>query len=634
MAWPSAVSGRARRWYMLLRVTWHGVDYRFAVSPLSIPSTAGVVAHLPGLTVGAFSETFQFLSGSVDRQSVPASVLWPDDIAAAVAAGYRLDTAEAELSVWVEGTAYEARRVLLVGRVMQPSYGARGEPVQFSVEAPPWNDQGTWPELLTSPVSFDGTFESQSLGPSSVGTRYRVTNDLKGKTAGLCIGNPGNLNQTKRTVPAAWPANQAAGISDDTRPGAYTTMRYGSKFESNGVTAKGNPAGAFPTQLCLCGHATQAGGYGGDGTQTVRGSSGLDDAPLAVLFNEDGQYVTALVPYHTQLGGRTVTAVNLYDYFNTRSEVRYNLSAASISGGSVSPLGADNATSADPARILGDRIGYTFVSAHSNFDTFYGLNSGRQTGPLKTVHDLLALVLSSSSLPVDWPRLHAALDRIPVFDVEGYVDERVAVWDFVSRELLPLLPMTLRNGPRGLYALTADMGATVADSIGTLRAGVDCFRLGVIQYERRLADLDGVIEVEAGRNGTQPARTVTADGSTMIQSIRARLALESSVPGRPISRVGMSSTHTGQTTQTIKAPWLAGETGAQYVAHQRLAYRSAQIRSVRYELTPEFIELEVGDLVRLVDASVSIDGPAYLSTLSIDASRIVGTFSLYEPVLR
>lgn len=96
----------------------------------------------------------------------------------------------------------------------------------------------------------------------------------------------------------------------------------------------------------------------------------------------------------------------------------------------------------------------------------------------------------------------------------------------------------------------------------------------------------------------------------------------------------MSSTHTGQTTQTIKAPWLAGETGAQYVAHQRLSYRSAQIRSVRYELTPEFIELEVGDLVRLVDPSVSIDGPAYLSTLEIDASRIVGTFSLYEPVLR
>ena len=634
MAWPSFVSGRARRWHMLLRVTWHGRDYRFSVEPLSISGTGGAVPHLPGLSVGGFTETFQFLSGSVDRQSVPASVLWPGDVAAAVAAGYRLDTAEAELAVWVEGTSYEQRRVLLVGRVMQPSYGARGEPVQFSVEAPPWNDQGTWPDLVTGAQSYKSTFVSQSLGSTSPGTRAGIIADLQGKTAPFVVGNPGNLNQTRRTLAASVFADQAPDVSDATRPGALTTIRYGSMFENNGVTSKGNPPGSFPTQLVLCGHATHAGGYGGDGTQKIRGSAGLEDAPIAVLFNADGQYVTGLVPYHTTVGGRTVTAVNLYDYLNTRSEVRYNESAASISGGTVSPLVATNATSADPSRNLGDEIGFTFVSAHDDFDTFYGLNNGRQTGPLKSVHDLLALTLSASSLPVDWPRLYAALDRLPSFDVEGYVDERVKVWDFVSRELLPLLPMTLRNGPKGLYALTADMGATVADSIGTLRAGVDCYRVGVIQYERRLADLTGIIEVEAGRNGNQPAMTVTADGSTMVQSVRARLAQESSVPGRAISRVQQASTYTGQTTTTIKAPWLAGETGAQYVAHQKLAYRAAQIRTVRYQLAAEFVELEVGDLVRLVDPAVSIDGPAYLSTLEIDASRIVGTFSLYEPVQR
>lgn len=603
MAWPSAVSGRARRWYMLLRVTWHGVDYRFAVSPLSIPSTAGVVAHLPGLTVGAFSETFQFLSGSVDRQSVPASVLWPDDIAAAVAAGYRLDTAEAELSVWVEGTAYEARRVLLVGRVMQPSYGARGEPVQFSVEAPPWNDQGTWPELLTFQAGMTPATMPSSIGGGGA-TTVALARDIRsnGRAAPTVIGNPGNLDTVKRTPTVSEDIEDNEDLWRSTAPGSVSSITVG------------RTTGTFtvPGMLILAGHATEAGAYGG-----VDLDIATDDVPLVNLYNADGEWLTSTVPFHTTIGGRTCTVASLVDSF----------ASAASSGTQTSVRGMGTA-------VLQDSYGFTFLSAHSDFATFHGLTNGRQTGPLKTVHDLLALVLSSSSLPVDWPRLYAALDRIPVFDVEGYVDERVAVWDFVSRELLPLLPMTLRNGPRGLYALTADMGATVADSIGTLRAGVDCFRLGVIQYERRLADLDGVIEVEAGRNGTQPARTVTADGSTMIQSIRARLAQESSVPSRPISRVGMSSTHTGQTTQTIKAPWLAGETGAQYVAHQRLSYRSAQIRSVRYELTPEFIELEVGDLVRLVDPSVSIDGPAYLSTLEIDASRIVGTFSLYEPVLR
>jgi hypothetical protein len=633
MSWPAVVTGRARRWHFLLRVSWHGADYFFASEALS-PS--GGSPHLPSLAVGAYSETFQFLSQSVDRQSVPVSVLWPGNIAAAVAAGFRLDTSEAELSVWVEGTAYTSRRVLLVGRVMQPTYGAPAEPVRFSIEAPPWVDQGTWPDLLSSPKSYDANFVSQSLGSTSVGTRTRVLADLSGKTAPLVVGNPGNLNQTRRTNPSSVFASQAPDIFGSTRPGSFTSMTYGSVFESNGVTALGNPAATFDTLLVLCGHATQAGANGGDGTQKVRGSIGLEDAPIAVLFNSDGQYVTGLVPHHATIGGRVCTVVNLYDYRNTRAEVRYNESGYPISTGSgqITPLVATNATSADPARILGDQVGFTFVSAHDSHDTFYGLADPKSAGPLLYVQQLLGLVLSSSSLPVDWPRLFAALDRIPSFGVEGYIDERVGVWEFVSRELLPLLPMSLRTGPRGLYALTADLTATVADTIGTLRAGADCWRVGGIQYERRLADLTGTIEVELGNYAGQPTRTITADGSTMMQGLRARLAQESSVVGRQISRVQQSPTHSGQTTTTIKAPWLSGETGGQYVAHQHLAHRSAQIRTVRYQLAPEFLDLEVGDLVRLTDPEVSIDGPAYLSTLEIGEARIVGTFSLYEPVTR
>ena len=636
MAWPASVSGRARRWHFLVRVTWHGRDYHFAESALAPSGTDGAVAHVPTLSVGGYSETFQYLSQTVDRQSVPVSVLWPDDVAAAVAAGYRLDTAQAELAVWVEGTSYEARRVLLVGNVQQPSYGAQGERVTFSIEAPPWVDLGTWPDLLSSPREYTATITSQSRGSISVGGREGVLDDLRGGLAGMCVGNPGNLNQTRRTNPSSVFASQAPGIFERTRPGAFSDLRYGSIFESNGVTGFGNPAGSFPAVQVLCGHATQAGAYGGDGTQVVRGSSGLDDAPLAVLFNEDGQYVTALVPFHLNLGGRVCTVVNLYDYYNTRDEVSYNQSSAPITTGtgSISPLVATNATSADPRRALGDRVGYTFVSAHDDFKTFYGLTSGAQGGPLRTVQELLGLVLSNSSLPVDWTRLFAALDRLPVFDVEGYIDERVGVWEFVSRELLPLLPISLRTGSRGLYALTADLSSTVDDAIGTLRAGLDCWRVGGIQYERRLSDLSGTIEVQCGSYKGKPIRTVTADGSSMLQGQRARLAQQSSLVGQALSRVQQAAVYSGQTTQTIKAPWLAGETGGQYVAHQRLAFQSAQIRTVRYQLAAEFIELEVGDLVRLVDSEVSIDGPAYLSTLEIDQSRIIGTFSLFEPVQR
>jgi hypothetical protein len=603
MAWPASVSGRERRWHFLCRVTFHGADYHFSTSAVSPSSSSGSIAHTPTLSVSGYSETFQYLSQSIDRQSVPVAVGWPYDIAEAVAAGFRLDTAQAELSVWIEGTAYEARRVLIVGNVQQPSYGAPGEPVTFSIEAAPWIDRGTWPDLYRFQPGQTPSSMPTSIGGAG-GTTIALNPDDRSNGIGapLVVGNPGNKDQVKRTPTISEDFEDNEDLWRDTLPGAVSSMTIG------------RTAGALPVpgMLVLCGHATEAGAYG-----SVDLDIRSDDVSLVNLYSSEGEWMTTTVPFHVEIGGRTCTVASLVDCFGT-----------------VAASGTQSAVRGITTGVGQARFGFTFLSSHRDFDTFHGLLNTAQAGPLRTVHELLALTLSSSSLPVDWPKLYAALGRLPSFGVEGYVDERVSVWDFVSRELLPLLPMSLRTGPRGLYALTADFTATVSDTIGTLRAGLDCWRVGVIQYERRLSDLTGTLEIECGSNLGQPSRTVTADGTTMLQGQRARLAQESSVVGQLLSRVQSADVAAGQTTTTIKAPWLAGETGGQYVAHQRLAYQAAQIRTVRYRLAPEFLELEVGDLVRLVDPEVHIDGPAYLSTLEIDASAIVGTFSLFEPVSR
>jgi hypothetical protein len=598
MAYPASVSGRERRWHFLVRVTWQGTDYRFSQELVSPSDSSGVVSHVPSLEVGGYSETFQFLSQTVDRQSVPVSVLWPDDVAAAVAAGYRLDTAEGELSVWIEGQRYDQRRVLLVGRVMQPSYGAKGERVSFSIEAPPWNDGGTWPDLFRFERGMTPTTVPTSISPGALS----VVEDKRttGRNAPTVIANPGNLDKVKRTAVASETIGDNIDLWRDSVPGARTGVTIG--------RTTGSPK--QPGLLMLCGHATEAGAFGSTSQNIVS-----DNTPLVNLYNAEGQWLTCTIPFHTQVGGRTVTACPIFEIVATG-------------------LGGTMLTKSLGQASTSDRFGFTFLSGHQDFDTFHGLTNTAQAGPLRTVHDLLVLVLSSSAYPVDWPRLYAALGRVPTFDVEGYLDERVGVWDFVSQQLLPLLPLSVRVGPRGLYAITADFSATVADTIGTLRAGVDCFRSGPVQYERRLRDLTGSIVVEAGNNGGQPASTVEVSPSSMVQGHRARLAQQSSVAGQILSRVQQSPTHQGQTTQTIKAPWLAGQTGAHYVATQRIAFKSAQLRTVRYELRSEFVELEVGDLVRLIDFELAIDGPAYLSTLEIDGSRISGTFTLYDPVQR
>jgi len=557
------------------------------------------VAHYGGLSVGGYSESFEAMSDRIDRQSTSVQVFWPEPVAALVAAGYRLDTAEAELYVLyvlIDGVPYESRRVLVVGRVMEPRYGSGAEPVAFSVEAPPWLDPGTWPDLLTSPTSSDSVSYEKATGAGSTRTIAgdTVVADFKGKTAPHVVGNPGNVQKRQVTTTGTAFIDEASDIISTCRPGAVTDVQIGT--DNTGITIPSSaslyPA---PSLLVLCGHATQAGAYGGDGTLAITSAfSGTPvDAPIAPLFDENGLYITALVPFHKTIAGRTCTVVNVNDYWANWFGVRHNLSADSVSVGNASGFSTNVATS-DPSRPLPDRdgkIGFCFASAHSSFATFYGAHSGRQSGPLRTVQDLLIHVLSSSAHPVDWPRLYAALERVPLFDVEGYVDERVAVWEFVSRELLPLLPLSLRRGPKGLYALVADLGATVDDAIGTIRAGYDADRTSDVQYERRLVDLTGAIEVEAGSYGGRPLDVLRVSGS-MVQARRAELAQRSSTADRALSAVYQSSGNTATSVQTIKAPWLAprtvpdlrtdragGSSGAHYVAHQRLALRSAQIRT-------------------------------------------------------
>jgi hypothetical protein len=594
MAFPAATSGRARRFHFLLRVTYGGTDYRFATDALNVPSASGTVAHAAGLSVGNYSETFQFLSQNIDRQSVSVSVLWRG-IAAQIAEGYRLDTARGELAVWVEGTNYEDRRVLVVGQCMEPSYGADSDPVAFSIEAPPWGDQGKWPDLYRFDPDDTPSTVPTSLGDLAVEPDARSTS----RTSTTVIGNPGNLDRKKRTAVESEDISANVDLWRSTVPGAVTGL-------SIGVTTG---ATKFPGLLMLCGHATQAGAYG-----SLSQDIETDDTPLVNLYDGDGQWLTTTIPFHYQFAGRTVTACPIYEIVATG----LGSTMLTKSLGDISTI---------------DSFGFTFTSGHSDFDTFYGLIDGEQDGPLRKVHELITLTLSRSSIPVDWPRLYSALSSVPNFDVEGYVNEEVSVWEFVSRELLPLMPVSLRNGPNGLYLLVADFSSTVDDTIGTLYAGRDCFRESGVQYEKRLADLSGKIEVECGSNMGQPALTVTADFQSMVQGQRAKLAKRSAYPSRLFSKIRQTSIDGNEKT-IIRAPWLAGQAGGHYVANMRLAARAAQLRTITYRLAPEYVELEAGDLVRIVDAEVSIDGPAYLSTLTIGDGVVLGTFTIYDPIMR
>lgn len=135
------------RVYFLLSIDVGGLVFRWASSPCSPVNDAGDSMHHPGaLPAFEFSRTFSLLSRDPDTRQVSMSVDFGVDVAELVQRGYDLSAASGELSVWVAGTSYDAREVLLRGVLVEPTYGEYGEPTSFTLRMDPWEDLGAVPD--------------------------------------------------------------------------------------------------------------------------------------------------------------------------------------------------------------------------------------------------------------------------------------------------------------------------------------------------------------------------------------------------------------------------------------------------------------------------------------------------------
>jgi len=144
--YPSQLPGRRVHW--LLTVEVGGVLMRMADDEVDVVTDAGEVYHYSaGLDGIETTEGIDLFGDSVGQLSVPLEFIAPPGVSVAqmVARGDDLSAGRGELARWVEGTTYEARRVVLVGGLTDPEYGDDGEAVSTSLE-----ERLAYDETLTS----------------------------------------------------------------------------------------------------------------------------------------------------------------------------------------------------------------------------------------------------------------------------------------------------------------------------------------------------------------------------------------------------------------------------------------------------------------------------------------------------
>lgn len=173
-----------RRIELVATLTWAGRTIYLSTDGEEISNGSETIATFPGLVEATFSEqTALFSLGDEPATAEIKAYLPPDvDVAGLVALGHSLGAGRAELAVWASGLDWSQRRILAIGRLREPDYGAADQGLAFTLEAEIFSDPTTIPEA--GATVDDGTWTvSGRLSPADVGLAYPRVYGYPGKTS-------------------------------------------------------------------------------------------------------------------------------------------------------------------------------------------------------------------------------------------------------------------------------------------------------------------------------------------------------------------------------------------------------------------------------------------------------------------
>jgi hypothetical protein len=175
----------------LLSVKIAGRDFYFSTRPLVLYDETGEPIQFDGGLEAEWTDALNLFNESPTLLSIPLELYFSDDVAELVAKGHDLFRGTGELSLWIEGRPYEDRVVLIQGNVFEPSYGAKGEPVKFSLESNGFEDTNLTHDSLdrVTPRTFSQADDAAMLQyyPIVFGTPG-IYND--GGSVGVMPGSP------------------------------------------------------------------------------------------------------------------------------------------------------------------------------------------------------------------------------------------------------------------------------------------------------------------------------------------------------------------------------------------------------------------------------------------------------------
>lgn len=618
----------------LLSVTVAGRVLRWSTRPVSV----GGHRWRGGMPSVRVEQVMDFLQQDAAAPSVSVGLVLSEEVARWVSYGHRL-TGEAELSLWVEGTDYNARQVIVRGPLLSGSYGAAGEPITATIEPQPQGEGG--------PVGD----ASQSYGGDSI-AEASFYEQSDGEEYPLVVGQP---FVSRRKTGASWVAfapyaTKAVVWARDTSfpervrqilicrghvpDGDAVRIAWedtadpadeGFKLITNGavIVRDYDLAGRAITYVDVAAEGLSikereaktwwirwdrcSGG-------TVKNPGGVETVTRAYTGSDTPLDETLAVTRGGDVVIRAQAVVSTA--FDTTPTLKLDLKRATVDVPLLNLSGGDLTTT-------GTRTGLSNIGSYTTSPIRLQATGGagaalvrleirrapRPGDSIRTLGELMLWLVERSNQRTDYA---AWASMLPFLDVPigGRLDPAAPAWETLLKDVLPLAPVSLRTGPAGIVPVLWRWWATAGEAEAQLRVGYD----GIVRLpDIRAARPDGEISTSARVQYAFNARSNRFSGTAFLRG-------DDFDPKRSIARRSLLSTLDATVSRQTYGPrvlqlesrLIYSTATAMWWARWRLAAEGWAHRIVQIEGRASLASLMPGAVVTLTDTSVYLDNAVAL----------------------
>ena len=344
--------------------------------------------------------------------------------------------------------------------------------------------------------------------------------------------------------------------------------------------------------------------FGSAGSINVSGSSSVTPATPTYAYYLDTSgpppYTTWRIRFIISAGFVEASSVTLWDSLGA-SEVKSVLFDTDSYGNAYSYIETDLAGPGDPTTPI-DFINNSDLRPDSWWVSWHnggGIQNPFGEGSLTGGGDICLWALDRSRMPVDTQAWTNILSILNGYSFSGYInDPEVTAWQWLQSNILPYLPIEVRNGPRGVYpVLNALYGVSSPIIRAKITEGSDWRQDGPIVTEEKTDELLNELTLMYAKDN---------HGDSYIQSAvcGATYVDDTSVPSE---YAAVSQNRFGLKRQTIQTPYIYDTATAKLVAERIVRARSLPWLTIDFVASAHFGWIQVGDLLAISSSRLYLD---------------------------